>query len=87
MDLPLLLAAEEVAAQGDEDVAWPVAQPLPHKVGGGRSGNAVGHPDVGQPLAAGYVGYQRYDGDFGSSQPRAGGDDFRQVGRLQDGAL
>jgi hypothetical protein len=56
MDLPLLLAAEEVAAQGDEDVAWPVAQPLPHKVGGGRSGNAVVHPYLGQPLAAGHVG-------------------------------
>ena len=84
--LPLLFAAEEVATQGDQDVAGPVTQPLRHEVGGGCTCCPVVNTDVGQPLAAGQVGYQRHDGDAGSESTAACGDDLRQVGRLQDDA-
>jgi hypothetical protein len=67
--LPLFLAADEVSTQGDEDVARPITQPLPHEVISGRTGRAVVHADIGQPLAAGQVGYQGDNGDTGSNQP------------------
>ena len=85
--LTFFLAAEEVSAEGDEDVARPVAEPVALEVCRGRACGPIVHPDVGESLAAGQVGHQGHDGDAGLDQPPAGGDDLREVGCLQDDAV
>ncbi len=94
--LPLLLVAEEAAAEAGEDVAGTVAEPLTHEVGGGRRcrrRRPVVDADVARvtatPGAAGTAAFRRQgdDGDAGGGQPGHGGVHLGDVRGLEDHPL
>ena len=81
--LPLLLATEVVAAQGDEDAAGPVAEPLLEQVGRRRPGRSVVHADVRDPTAAGQVGDESDHRDPLGVQPGDGVSHLGHIGGLE----
>lgn len=86
-DLPLLLAAETVAAERRQNSCLPIAEPLADQIGSRLAGSAIIHSDIGRTAAVGDVRHERDDRNAASNGAVHGSGDFRLVGRLEKEAM